>query len=162
MQLAAIEGDAALYDRYLARSKAAVNPEERYQYLYALTAFANPDLVRRTMELALSPDVRSQDAKIVIANMIGNPDTRELAWELVRERWTEIQKKTGEFVGNTVIVGNLGAFCEAGRADEVERFFATHKVPDAERTLKQVARDDPLVRSLRQGAAAKADAVGES
>ena len=72
VRLAAIEGDAALYDRYLARSKAAVDPEERYQYLYALTAFANPDLVRRTMALVASPDVRSQDAKIVLANMIGN------------------------------------------------------------------------------------------
>jgi aminopeptidase N len=147
VQLAAIEGDAALYDRYLARSKAAVNPEERYQYLYALTAFSNPELVRRTMDLAASADVRSQDAKIVIANMIGNPDTRELAWQLVRDRWTEIQKKTGEFVGNTVIVGNLGAFCDAARADEVERFFATHKVPDADRTLKQAIE---TVRSCDQ------------
>src|SRR5262249_28044677 len=128
---------AALYDRYLARSQAAVNPEERYQFLYALTAFAKPELVRRTMALVVSPEVRSQDAKIVIANMLGNPDTRELAWTLVRERWAEIQKKTGEFVGNTVIVGALGSFCDAGKADEVEQFFNAHKVPDAERTLKQ-------------------------
>ena len=137
VRLAASDGGAALYDRYLARSKAAVNPEERYQFLYALTSFSTPDLVQRTMALVVSPDVRSQDAKLVIANMLGNPDTRELAWTLVRERWTEIQKKTGEFVGNTVIVGALGSFCDAGKADEVEQFFATHKVPDADRTLKQ-------------------------
>ena len=36
-----------------------------------------------------------------------------------------------------MIVGALGAFCEAGTADDVDRFFTTHKVPDAERTLKQ-------------------------
>ena len=137
VRLAASEGDAALYDRYLARSQAALNPEERYQFLYALTAFAKPDLVRRTMELVVSPDVRSQDAKIVIANMLGNPDTRDLAWTLVRERWAEIQKKTGEFVGNTVIVGALASFCDAAKADEVDQFFASHKVPDAERTLRQ-------------------------
>jgi aminopeptidase N len=139
VNLAASDGDAALYDRYLARSKAAVNPEERYQFLYALTSFTNPDLVKRTMALVVSPDVRSQDAKLVIANMIGNAATRELAWSLVRENWAEIQKKTGEFVGNTVIVGTLGAFCEAGKADEIEQFFSAHKVPDAERTLKQSA-----------------------
>lgn len=110
VRLAASDGDAALYDRYLARSKAAVNPEERYQFLYSLTSFGKPDLVRRTMALAVSPDVRSQDAKIVIVNMLGNPDTRELAWTLVRERWTEIQKKTGEFVGNAGIVSALGSF----------------------------------------------------
>ena len=54
INLAAIDGDAALYDRYLAKSKAATDPEERYQYLYGLTSFANPALVRRTMDLALS------------------------------------------------------------------------------------------------------------
>jgi aminopeptidase N len=135
--LAAINGDAALYDRYLARSKAAVDPEERYQYLYGLTAFANPALVRRTMDLVVSPDVRSQDAKLVIARMLVNADVRDVAWPLVRERWTEIQKKTGEFVGNTVIVSALGSFCDVPRASEVEKFFATHKVPDAERTLRQ-------------------------
>jgi aminopeptidase N len=135
--LAAINGDAALYDQYLARSKAATEPEERYQYLYALTSFPDPALVRRTMDLVLSPDVRSQDVKLVIAQMLINRDTRQLAWTLVRDRWSEIQKKTGEFVGNTVIVGSLAASCDARYADEIEKFFATHKVRDAERTLRQ-------------------------
>jgi aminopeptidase N len=137
IDLAAIEGDAALYDRYLARSKAAVDPEEQYRYLYGLTSFADPALVRRTMDLAVSAEVRSQDTKIVIAQMLANPDTRELAWPLLQARWPEIQKKTGEFVGNTVIVGALGSFCDAGTAGEIEKFFAVNKVPDAERTLQQ-------------------------
>ena len=137
VDLAAIQGDAALYDRYLARSRAATNPEQRYQYLYALTSFADPALVRRTMELALSADVRSQDAKFVVARMLTNQDTRDLAWDLVRARWADIQKKTGEFVGNTVIVSALSAFCDAGSANEIRAFFARHPVPDAERTLRQ-------------------------
>jgi hypothetical protein len=28
----------------------------------------------------------------------------------LREHWNDVQKKTGEFVGNTVIVGALGSF----------------------------------------------------
>ena len=135
--LAAIEGDAALYEQYLARSRAAVNPEERERYLYGLTSFTNPSLVARTIDLALSPDVRSQDAKLVIGQLLGNRDATDQAWKLVRERWDELQKKTGEFVGNTSIVGALGGSCDAGRAGEIEKFFATHKIPDAERTLQQ-------------------------
>jgi aminopeptidase N len=137
VDLAAIEGDATLYDQYLSRSKAAVDPEERYTYLYALTSFADPALVRRTMQLALSDDVRSQDAKIVVAQMLGNPDTRELAWDLLPARWPELQEKTGEFVGNTMVVAPLGTFCDARTADEIEQFFGANKVPDAERTLRQ-------------------------
>ena len=120
MNLAALRGDAALYDRYLKASKAATQPEVRYQYLYGLTAFSDPALVRRTMDLTLSDEVRSQDAKLVIGRMLVNADTQTLAWQLVRERWNEIQKKTGEFVGNTVIVGALSSFCDAvdGRRDQ--------------------------------------------
>src|SRR5215211_3901972 len=54
LNLAAIGGDAALYERYLQASKAATRPEARYQYLYGLTAFMDPALVRRTMELTVS------------------------------------------------------------------------------------------------------------
>ena len=56
----------------------------------------------------------------------------------MRERWDAVQKKTGEFVGNTVIVESLANFCEAKRAAEIEAFFAAHPVPDAQRTLSQV------------------------
>jgi aminopeptidase N len=105
--------------------------------MYALTSFADPVLVRRTMDLALSDVVRSQDAKIVVAALLANSDTRRLAWQLTRERWPELHQKTGEFVGNTVIVGALGNFCDAATAAEVKTFFTTNTVPDAERTLQQ-------------------------
>jgi aminopeptidase N len=137
VDLAALAGDRALYDAYLERSRAAADPEEKYRYLNALTRFTDPALARRTMDLILSPEVRNQDAKIFIAAMLGNVETQRLAWELLQARWDEIQKKTGEFVGNTVIVAGLSAFCDARTAGEVKQFFSTHKVPDAERTLQQ-------------------------
>jgi aminopeptidase N len=137
VELAAIQGDVGLYDGYVARSKAAATPEERYLYLYGLTSFNQPALIERTFELALSPAVRSQDAKYVIARLLANPDARNLAWQLVQEQWAGVQARTGEFVANTVIVNALGSFCDARRADEVEKFFLVNKVPDAARTLQQ-------------------------
>ncbi len=137
IELAASSGDAALYDQYLARGQAAVAPEERYQYLFALTYFSDPALVRRTMDLALSPAVRSQDTKLVVANLLGNTADKRLVWALVQERWPAIQEKTGEFVGNVVIVGALASTCDGAQADEIEQFFAARPVPDADRTLRQ-------------------------
>jgi aminopeptidase N/puromycin-sensitive aminopeptidase len=135
--VAAHGGDAALYEKYLARSKSASDPEEHYRYMYALASFSDPALVRRTMDYILSPEVRNQDAKLFIARILGNRDAQALAWQLLQERWNDVQKKTGEFVGNTVIVGALGSFCDARTLAEVRQFFDTHKVPDAERTLQQ-------------------------
>jgi len=137
VDLAASDGDQALYEKYLERSRAAKDPEEKYRYLNALTSFRDPALVRRTMNLILGPDVRSQDAKVLIAQLLGNTDTQHLGWELLQARWDDVQKKTGEFVGNTVIVSGLGAFCDARTVDEVKQFFSAHTVPDAERTLQQ-------------------------
>ena len=158
VNLAALRGDAALYDRYLKASKAATQPEVHYQYLYGLTAFSDPALVRRTMDLTLSDEVRSQDAKPVIGRMLVNGDTQTLAWQLVRERWNEIQKKTGESVGNTMVVGALAAFCDAATAADIKAFFTANKVPDAERTLQQsLERIDTCAR----GAASQAPKLAE-
>jgi aminopeptidase N len=135
--VAAWHGDAALYDKYLERSKAATDPEEHYRYLYGLARFTDPALVRRTMELIVGPEVRSQDAKVFLSVLLSNSEARKLAWPLLRERWAQVQKKTGQFGGNTSVIGALGTFCDARTAVSVKQFFTIHKIPDAARTLQQ-------------------------
>ena len=135
--VAALSGDAALYEKYLTRSRAASDPEEQHRYMYALAAFSDPALVRRTMDYIARPEVRSQDTKIFIGRLLVNQEAHQLAWDLVKTRWSDIQKKTGEFVGNTVIVQSLGAFCGSAMSTDVKNFFEVHKVPDAQRTLQQ-------------------------
>jgi len=135
--VAAINGDAALYDRYLARSKKAVDPEDHYRYLYALAAFSDPSLVRRTMDYILSDEVRGQDAAIFMARLLTNTDAQELAWDLLKTRWDEFQKKTGQVFGAPGVASAVGSFCNSKRAAEVQQFFAEHKVPEAERTIQQ-------------------------
>jgi aminopeptidase N len=135
--LAATTGDAALYERYLERTRTATTPEDRYRFLNALTDFADPALVRRTFEYTLTPAVRTQDTKAVIAGLIGNADTRELGWTLVQQHWADIEKKTGDFDGNAVIVGSLASMCSNDAESSIRDFFHSHPVPAAQRTLKQ-------------------------
>src|SRR4029453_4515236 len=73
VRVAAIGGDASLYDRYLARSNQASDPEEHYRYLYALAGFSDPALVRRTMDFIVGPEVRNQDTAIFLARLFNNP-----------------------------------------------------------------------------------------
>ena len=135
--VAAIGGDASLYDRYLTRSKQARDPEEHYRYLYALADFSDPALVRRTMDYILGPDVRNQDTGVFLAHLLGNPDARPLAWELVQTRWSDLQTKTGQAFSGPFVISSLGQFCDTKTRSEIEKFFTTHKVPEAERTLQQ-------------------------
>jgi aminopeptidase N len=143
--LAALQGDVALYERYLARAKTATDPEEKYRYLYGLGEFGDPALVRRTMDFILGPEVRAQDTSIFLGRLLRTPDARPLAWDLIQQRSDAIEKK--DPTGTAYVVNSLGAFCDPAAAQEIRAFFATHEVPDAERALAQtVERVDSCAR----------------
>jgi aminopeptidase N len=136
LPVAVRNGDAALYDQILTRLKAAKTPEEQFVYQRILTRFSDPTLLARTLDYAISPDVRSQDSLFVIADVMRNPAGEKLAWDFVRARWSDIVNLGGAFGGGTIVEAT-GSFCDAGRRDEVKDFFATHHAPAAERALKQ-------------------------
>jgi aminopeptidase N len=156
--VAAINGDASLYDRYLARSKQARDPEEHYRYLYALADFSDPALVRRTMDYIVGPEVRNQDTAVFLSRLLSNPDAQQLAWDLLQTRWDDLQKKTGQVFGSPLLVSSLGQFCDAKTRSEMEDFFATHNVPEAERTLQQALE---RISSCADLAAAQSPKLGE-
>jgi aminopeptidase N len=134
--LAAMNGDAALYEKFFDRLKKAKTPEEYYIYLGTLTSFTDPSLLERALEYSLTPEVRSQDTLGLIAGVMGNPAGERLAWDFVREHWAEIDKANSGFISGEVVEAT-SPFCDGGLQDEVKDFFSTHKVPTAERTLKQ-------------------------
>jgi puromycin-sensitive aminopeptidase len=135
-RLAALNGDAALYDQISDKLKHAQTPAEQYLYQSSLSMFSDPALVERTLEYAISPEVRSQDALIVIARVMLNPSSQKAAWDFVRSHWPEVEKAGGPFA-SAEIVGVAGSFCSSAMEDEVKQFFTAHPVAAADRTLKQ-------------------------
>ena len=137
LQVAAANGDAALYERYMAKLAASVaQPEEYNRFLNALTAFQDPSLVKRTLEYALSDAVRSQDAPTLIAGALQSSQ-KDLAWDFVRDRWAAITAKLGVFQGLPAVFQPLGSFCDRAKAEEISAFFATNRAPAAARLLQQ-------------------------
>jgi aminopeptidase N len=134
--LAARDGDAALYDRLIAKQKKAKTPEEFYVYMGALLSFRDPRLIERNLNRALSPEVRSQDAVGVISDIMDLPTGGALAWDFMAAHWDEIAKISGGFAG-AGLVDAASTFCSAERGEQVREFFTTHKVPSAERGLQQ-------------------------
>jgi aminopeptidase N len=134
--LAALNGDSAFYDRVMAATRNPKSPELYYTYLFTLPRFTDPKLLQRTLEFAISPDVRSQDALRVITAAMRNPAGRELAWDFIRSHWDAVAKAGGPFA-SAEIVGATGVFCDTGMRDQVTEFFSAHKIAAAERTYKQ-------------------------
>jgi len=136
MALAALNGDQAFYDRLMTAIKNPKSPEEYYMYLFTLPQFSDPKLLQRTLDYAISPDVRSQDALGVVTSVMDNPQGQKQAWDFVLTHWDAVQKVGGPFA-SAQVVGSTGSFCDAHMRDQVAEFFAAHKIEAAERTYRQ-------------------------
>ncbi|MGH9494574.1 MAG: M1 family metallopeptidase [Candidatus Sulfotelmatobacter sp.] len=134
--LAAINGDQELYDKLMASLKNTKSPEEYYMHLFTLAAFNDQKLMQRTLDFAISPDVRSQDALQLVTSVMQNRAGEHMAWNFVRQNWPAIEKAGGPFA-SAEVVGATGSFCSSGMRDQVTEFFTAHKVAAAERTYKQ-------------------------
>jgi aminopeptidase N/puromycin-sensitive aminopeptidase len=127
-------GDAAMFDKLLRVATTSSDPDLKEEALRTLTRFQRPELVERTLQLALSDEVRSQDRWELIALLLARRQTQDAAWAFVQQHWAEIEGKATAGSG-TRIVEATGAFCTVQRRDEVKSFFAAHPVKSAERTL---------------------------
>jgi len=136
LQIAARNGDQTLYDKILADLKTAKTPETYFNDIFALGCFSDPKLVERTLEYAVSPKMRSQDAPYLISGVMQNPAAEKQAWSFVQAHWETIKNLGGAFAGG-VIVQSTGSFCGSEMRNEVQAFFTSHPAPAAERSLKQ-------------------------
>ncbi len=136
LPLAALNGGPDFYDKVMAATKSAKSPEDYYMYFFTLPRFGDAKLLEKTLNYAISPDVRSQDALQLVSSVLRNPAGEKLAWDFIQQHWPELEKAGGPFA-SAQIVGATSAFCDAGMRDQVTVFFNAHKIAAAERTYKQ-------------------------
>jgi aminopeptidase N len=134
--IAALNGDAALYDSFMAKAKSSEIPGTYYVYLTTLSQFSDPKLLQRTLDYAISGQVRSQDVKSVIGQVMQNPAGRSVAWDFVRAHWTELSKAGGPY-NSGALIGSAASLCDAEQENQVREFFSTHSAENSSRILKQ-------------------------
>ena len=145
----AAHGDSAVYDDMLSRFLAADTPQEQLRYLYALAEFDSPDLLRRTCELALGPDVKTQNAPFVLGRCIAHRKHGREAWEFVRRHWNEANER---FPSNTIVrmIDPVKLLNTADVEADVQSFFAEHPIPQAAKTLDQILERQRVNVALRR------------
>ena len=136
MALAALNGGEDFYNRLITAMKNPKSPEDYYMDLFTLPQFNDQKLLQRTLDYAISPDVRSQDALGVITSVMQNPEGEKLAWNFVLAHWDAVEKVGGPFASGQV-VGSTSSFCDARMRDQVVEFYSAHKIESAERTYRQ-------------------------
>ncbi len=136
LRVAARHGDEVFYNKLAQKLGANQTPENFFNVMFALSSFSDPKLVDRTLEYAISPQMRSQDAVGLIHIVMQNPEAAKQAWSFVQAHWSAIENLGGAFAGGEIVQATSG-FCDPGMRDEVQAFFTSHPAPAGERSLKQ-------------------------
>lgn len=140
-------GDEARFGEFRARFQRARTPQEEQRYLFALAGFRRPELLRRTMEMTLGNEVRTQNAPYLLESLLMNPACRYEAWEFMRRNWEAICERFPDAA--------LPRMCEGiivllDREAEVRDFFSVHKVRIGERLIEQHIERLRIAVSLRE------------
>ena len=145
--IAAAEGDENFYEAMMAVVEgSSKDPGLQTEVLEMLARFRAPALVKRTLEYAVSGNVRNQDSWVLIAIELSQAKTRDIAWPWVQAHWDQVKAQLTTASGADLISA-VGSFCTVEQRDEVKSFFTTHKVDAAERTLaKSLDGIDACVR----------------
>lgn len=137
LRVAASSNDAELFNGYvMAVGDPASTPEVVANVEEALAQFTDAQLLARWLEMIISPETRSQDASNYVSAVLDNPANQRMAWTWVKEHWPQVIAKTTISSGGRIVRATR-RFCDAAMRDDVQNFFAQHRVPSSERTLKQ-------------------------
>ena len=140
------------YDEYVNRFHTATTPQLKLRYMFALAEFPTEPQIRRTIDLALSPDVKTQDAPFLLNRCIANRAHGAMSWETVRRQWPDLLER---FPNNTIVrmVSSITTLTTPHLVADVQGFFSEHPIPQAAKTLEQLLERQRVNANLRARAA---------
>jgi alanyl aminopeptidase len=151
LPLAAIAGDAGLFERFKTRLTSAKTPVERVLALTALSSFTDPLLVRRALELVLDGTVRVQDQFYVFRGVFARATTRDIAFQTVRERVDDYLAKIPPFARGRMLAF-VARGCSDAEADRARALFEPKmaSLEGADRALSQALESTRRCGALRE------------
>lgn len=103
---------------------------EKDKILYALSKSKLREKLRKLIELGMDGKViKTQELPTLLYMIARNPEGQQLAWNFVRENWTQLLKKfeLGSFAMRTIISGTTSQFSSEDELQEVKLFFESRK-----------------------------------
>ena len=154
--VAAIGGDAALYERYVARMKEAqkADPQEEQRFRVALTDFRDPAIVSRFAGSIFTDLIRDQDRALLLFRMHGLAHAREAAFRTLETAWDTYVAKMDPG-GKQRCTTAPGQLTPRKLVDEAAAFLRAKQTPDIKETVAQ------SVERMRIGAANAERMTGE-
>lgn len=129
-------GTAEDWDTMYAEYKNAKTPQDEQRYLFGLAGFTDPDLIRRTLDLYLSTELRLQNGPIALGRLLGNRHASAMTWEAIEAHWSELQERfpvrAFEYFAMPVAF-----FVDEELAARARAWFESHPIEVIERAVAQ-------------------------
>src|SRR5262249_14068870 len=142
-------GDAARYDEFLDRFRAAKTPQEEQRYLYALTGFRPAPLLRQTLDRTLNGEIRTQDAPFVIRSLLTSVHGRAPAWEFFKANW-EKMNQAFPMTGIRRMCDGVTGLATPEWERDVRDFFTRNRVDLGGKTQQQILEQLHIAVLLRE------------
>lgn len=131
-------GDKKEYDKLLKLHNESTMGEERTTLVGALTAFRQPELIRRSLELITSDNVRLQDVAYWIAFSFMNRHAKEQTWEWLTSHWHWLEKNLGSDLSfYRMPIYAARAFSDEKFISKYKEFFVPRITPAMDRSYHQ-------------------------
>ncbi len=103
-----------------------------------MCSFKQKNLLLKTLEFSLTPEVRSQNIRVPIMSVSANINGKDILWPWLKKYWMRLVRKFG--VGNPLanrIVASIGGVIDDMQENDVRVFFKKNPMPGTERILEQ-------------------------
>ncbi len=149
--LAARSADDEGYAVLIEAMEKAATPQERRRLLLGLGCVADPTLVDRTLHLALTDAVPTQDVAFLLVRLLSGRASRERTWSFLVKRWPSVRKRLPPMLATRIIEATpaLGPGYRSAVADH----FRENPVATGRRALRQALERFSLDAALRRRSA---------
>ncbi|KAK1754931.1 peptidase family M1-domain-containing protein [Echria macrotheca] len=127
------------YDAILNFYRTSTNGDERNTALRVLGRAKDPELIKRTLDLIFSGEVKDQDIYMPTAGLRGHPAGVEALFTFMTENWDRLVEKLPPALSmlSTVVAICTSGFTKPEQLARVEKFFADKSTNGFDQSLAQ-------------------------
>jgi aminopeptidase 2 len=127
------------YDAIVDETRNAATSDERNSALRSLGRAKSPELIQRTLDMALSTEVKGQDIYLPLAALRSHPDGCHALWKWVKDNWEELERRLPPSLSmlSSVVSITTSSFTHREHIEDIQAFFKDKSTKGFDMSLSQ-------------------------
>lgn len=127
------------YDVIVNESLHAETSDQRNSALRSLGRAKSPELIQRTLDFALSKDVKGQDIYLPISALRSHTEGCYAVWKWVKDNWEELERRLPPSLSmlSSVVSITTSSFTHREHIKDIEAFFKDKSTKGFDMSLSQ-------------------------